>query len=176
MPWYRLEGKIQTPLSEEDFERGMRTGKFVVYPQHAGFNTLLYYSAVRKMEALRATKEQFIISRNEIMFSVGKRLKHGIETPSLPLPLDNPFMTTLLNSIEDTEKGERVFPYCAATGYNIVHRVFKYPHLFRLSRITNFFLEEWSIAQVRSWTGLTLAALEYYIGLVDIKKMGKSLK
>jgi len=70
---------------------------------------------------------------------------------------------------------ERVFPYCDKTGYNIGRRAFKYPQLFRLSRITNFFLEGWTIAQVRSWTGLSLASLEYYVGIVDTQKMGDSL-
>ena len=52
---------------------------------------------------------------------------------------------------------------------------FNYPHFFRLSRITNFFDEGWTIAQVHSWTGLSLKALDYYVGLVDVKRMGESL-
>ena len=91
------------------------------------------------------------------------------------VPLDVPFVNEIVWALENTEKEQRVFPYCKKTGYNIVDRVFKYPHYFRLSRITNFFLEGWTIAQVRAWTGLTLAALEYYVGLVDISRMGQSL-
>lgn len=175
MPWYRREGKILEPLTDEQFTEGMKRGLFL-HQKHRGFNVLLYYSAVRKMEALRAVKEQFPHSRTSINFSVGVRLKHGKETQALPLPLDAPFMEDLLTAIDDTEPGERVFPYCPKTGYNIVERAFKYPHLFRLSRITNFFLEGWTIAQVRNWTGLSLKALEYYIGNVDLIKMGKSLR
>lgn len=174
-PWYRTQGKIVTPLTDEDFEEGMRQGKFVEPTKHKGFVTLLYYSAVRKTEGLRALREQFQITRDSLIFSVGKRLKHGIVTPELPLPKDAPFMETLVEAVKDTKPSERVFPYSAKTGYNIVHRVFPYPHLFRLSRITNFFLEGWTIPQVRSWTGLTLNALNYYVGLVDVQKMGKSL-
>ncbi len=51
-----------------------------------------------------------------------------------------------------------------------------YPHFFRLSRITNFFAEGWTIAQVHSWTELTLKALDSYMGLVDVDRMGMSLK
>ena len=40
--------------------------------------------------------------------------------------------------------------------------------------LQTFFLDGWTIACVRSWTGLTLAALEYYVGLVDIARMGGS--
>jgi len=175
MPWYRTQGKILEPITDTEFKYGMEHGKYV-QPNHQAFNVLLYYSAVRKQEALRAQREQFQISRSNVNFNVGKRLKHGVETPPLPLPLKLPYMTVLVEAVEQTRPGERVFPYSLKTGYNIVHRAFKYPHLFRLSRITNFFNDGWTIAQVRSWTGLTLAALDYYIGVVDIQKMSRKLK
>lgn len=174
MPWYRREGKIEQPLTDEEFQKGMEYGTFLTQ-KHRAFCVLLYYSAVRKKEALRTIKEQFTIRSEEIIFNVGKRLKHGKETPSLNLPLDAPYMNEMLEALENTQLGKRVFPYCDKTGYNIVRRAFKYPHLFRLSRITNFFLDGWTIVQVRSWTGLSLKALDYYVGLVDIKKMGESL-
>jgi hypothetical protein len=80
-----------------------------------------------------------------------------------------------VKAIEQTKPNCRVFLFSDKTAYNIVHRVFHYPHFFRLSRITNFFLEGWTIAQVHSWTGLSLKALDFYLGLVDIEKMGESL-
>jgi len=33
-----------------------------------------------------------------------------------------------------------------------------------------------SIAEVQNWTGLTLGALNYYVGLVELKRMGETLK
>jgi len=175
---YRKNGKIMTPLTDEGFLEGMEAGKFV-REDHKAFVALLYYSAVRESEALRATREQFQITKKDLVFSVGKRLKHGIETPPLKIPLAAPYVDTIVSAIENTKQGKvdfhYVFPYSKKTGYNIVARCFSYPHFFRLSRITNFFLEGWTIAQVHSWTGLTLKALDYYIGLVDIDKMGKSL-
>lgn len=96
-------------------------------------------------------------------------------TPPLTLPLGAPYMNLLKQVIEETAKGERLFPYSPKTCYNIVHRAFKYPHLFRLTRITWFLLNGYSTTQVRSWTGLSLAALEYYAGLVATVKMGESL-
>jgi len=175
MPHYRTTGKLIEPISDKGFISSMKDGHFC-RRKHMGFVTLLYYSAVRKTEALRATKEQFRLTKDRIFFNVGKRLKRGIDT-KLPLniPLSAPFADEIVYSIEHTEKNSRVWPYCKKTGYNIVHRVYAYPHFFRLSRITNFFLEGWSIAQVRSWSGLTLRALEFYVGLVDIMKMGESL-
>jgi integrase len=179
---YTKEGKILTPITEQDFSEGMNNGKFVE-PKHRAYCVLLFYSAVRKMEALRTVKEQFQISRDTIFWDVLKRLKHGMTTPALPLPLDAPFMDELKEAIEDTEQGERVFPYCPRTGYNIVSRAFKYPHLFRLTRITWFFSPHpelgrpggFSIAEVRNWTGLSLKALDYYVGLVQLKEMGIAL-
>jgi hypothetical protein len=199
MPWYRTEGKILTPLSDEDFTRGMQTGLFY-HPRHRAYVVLLRFTGVRKLEALRATREQFIINRERglISFDVGPRLKKlrhtqkgkllteaeyeallkqragSLSTPALPIPLDAPYADYLRVAVETTPSGQRVFPYSEKTAYNIVRRAFKYPHLFRLSLITNFFLAGWTIPQVRSWTGLSLAALNYYVGLVDISKMGES--
>ena len=171
---YRIEGKIETPITDAEFAEGMKSEHFVE-DKHRGFCILLFYSGIRKREALRAIRNQFQITETAIMFNVGTRLKHGKQTQVLKLPLNAAYVPELKDIIEATSKGERVFPYCDKTGYNIVRRVFKYPHLFRLTRITDFFMEGFTIAQVRSWTGLSLAALEYYVGIVDTQKMGDSL-
>lgn len=176
MPHYRKHGKVLTPLTDEDFITGMKTGKFCK-PKHKGYVTLLHYTGVRKAEALRAIKEQFQLnSRNEIVFEVLKRLKHGIKTPPLKIPLEAPFAEEIWKAVQNTEEGMRVFPFCPMTAYNVCARVFKYPHYHRLSRITWLFEQGFTIAQVKSWTGLSLNALNYYIGLVDIQKIGEALK
>ena len=172
---YRIAGKQLNPITDEDFERIMKTGDFK-RPEHKGYATGLYYTAVRREELRRATKEQFQITNTDVVFSVQKRLKHGIETPPLKIPKEATFMDTLIAVIEQTESNHVVFNYSKKTCYNIMHRAgFYYPHFCRLSRITNFFLEGWTIPQVHSWTGLSLRALNFYLGLVDIDKMGKSL-
>jgi len=89
--------------------------------------------------------------------------------------LDAAYVGSIVDSYVGVKKEGRVWPYCRKTGYNIVNRVFFYPHYFRLSRITRFFADGFTIAQVKSWTGLTLKALDYYVGLVSITDMGKSL-
>src|SRR4030067_2024986 len=171
---YRIEGKIETPLTDAEFSKGMESGHFIE-DRHRSFCILLFYSGCRRGEALKAKKDQFQITDSAIMFDVGERFKHSKKTPILKLPLKDRYIPELKTAIQSTADGERVFRYCDKTGYNIVRRAFKYPHLFRLSRITNFFLEGWTIAQVKSWTGLSLAALEYYVGVVDTQKMGDSL-
>jgi integrase len=175
MPWYRTSGKIMTPIEDNDFLISMKNGYFSKR-NHKGFIALLYYSAVRKKEALRSKKEQFKILNDRIIFEVGKRLKHGLQTPPLNIPLEAPYANEIKWSIRNAKNESRVWPYSEKTAYNIVRRVFSaYPHFFRLSRITNFFDEGWTIAQVRTWTGLSLKALDFYVGLVDVKRMGESL-
>jgi len=173
MPNYKK--KLTHALTEQEFVRGMHDGKFCKIPDHVGFVAFLHYSALRVSEALELFKEQFHVARNKLYVDVGDRLKHSHTTPPLPLSLDAPFMNVVLECVRQTKDEQRVWGYCRKTGYNIVHRVFYYPHYHRLSRITQFFLDGYTIAEVRSWTGLTLKALEYYVGLVSIEKMGDSL-
>lgn len=175
MPHYRRHGKIQTLLTEEDFKNRMIEGPFI-NQSHKAFCVLLYYTGVRKSEALRVVKEQFQIKNGFLIFDVRPRLKSGVETPPLNIPLDAAFMDQLLTAIERTKKGKKIFSFCPKTAYNIVDRAFHYPHHFRLNRITHFFLAGFTIAQVKSWTGhKTLKGLEPYVGLVDVMKMGESL-
>lgn len=172
---YSRFGKLEYPITYADFEKGMATGKFVKQ-KHRAFVVLLYYTGIRTGEALRAKKEQFKTYEDAVTFNVGPRLKHGIETRALVLPRSLPYIDELEETIMDTEEGERVFPYCKKTAYNIVTRAFPfYPHFLRLNRITNFLLEGHDLAKLHSWTGLTLKALNAYVGLVDITKMSKSL-
>lgn len=179
----------------------MEKGHFVE-KKHRGYCVLLFYSAVRKMEALRVIKEDFQLQgglttdvgnplSDLLFFDVGIRLKtihhvkdkatgevkerkaHTLKTNPLPMDMSLPFMNELWEAIQNTKKGERVFPYSAKTGYNIVMRAFKYPHLFRLSRITNFFHEGYTVDEVHSWTGLSIQSLNYYLGIVSILEMGR---
>ena len=169
-------GKITTPLpGNSKFVEGMAHGDFKKN-NHRSYAVLLYYTAIRREEGLRCVPEQLQITESAIIFEVGKRLKHGITTPPLTIPLRAPFVNELVTAIKTTQNGERIWKFCPKTAYNIVDRAFGfYPHFFRLSRITNFFLAGWTIAQIHSWTGLTLKALDYYLGLVNITKMGESL-
>lgn len=206
MPWYRKHGKILTPLSDVAFAEGMEKGHFVT-KAHRAFPVLLRYSAVRKMEALRATRDQFATAPPFLYFDVGPRLKKirhfhkgryltteeydarvkklhdRITTPPIPLPIDAPYMDELVQRVQATAEGERVFPWSPKTAYNIIDRVFAYPHLFRLSLITWFFMPHpevdrprgFSIPEVRTFTGLSLAALDFYIGRADVADMGRSM-
>lgn len=174
MPWYRREGKIETPITEQEFKEGMTNGYFVER-YHRVYIILLYYTACRNGEINKAIRSQFRILPDKIVFDVGDRLKHSKKTPALPIPLNAPYVIELEDYIIKLQRDQRLFSFTKRTGYNIVSRVFKYPHWFRLSRITWFFQQGFSIAEVRSWTGLTLRALDYYVGLTKIETMGNAL-
>jgi len=173
--------KITYPLSDSDFLKGMKKGKFCKHPQHEGFNAFLFYTAARCSEALKMRRKQFKLTPKTLFVDIGERLKHSKRTPPLEIPLfdkagvDVPYVASIIDSFIGLKQEKKVWPYCRMTGYNIVNRVFFYPHYFRLSRITRFFAEGFTIAEVTSWTGLSLKALDYYIGLVSISKMGRAL-
>lgn len=182
---------------------------FFAEPEHKAWPVGLYYSAVRKLELLRALRDQFTGRGEYVFFEVGVRLKKvrrikkdgtalnddeyfaalekakaWAKTPPLPIPRTAPYMDLLIEQIENTDYGERVFPWSPKTAWNIMDRAFgAYNHFFRLSRITWFFSphpelgrpEGYSISEVKNWTGLSLQALEYYIGLAKLQDMGKGL-
>lgn len=179
MPNYLRFGKVLVPLSEKEFIEGMVKGHFCDL-RHKGFVALLYHTGVRKGEALRAVKEQFSLHNNTIHFDVLKRLKHGKITPPLPIPLSKPFSEEIWRCVEDTKPHQKVWSYSSKTGFNIVARVFKYPHHMRLTKITNLAAhrdaegKRFTLAQLQNWTGLSLGALNFYIGLVDISEMAEA--
>jgi hypothetical protein len=77
--------------------------------------------------------------------------------------------------MDKTPENGKVFCFSDKTSYNVIHGVWFYPHHLRLTRITGFFEDGRPITQVKSWTGLTLQALDFYTGKVAILDMGKSL-
>ena len=162
-------------MTDQEFLQGMKEGKFVKTDMHKAYNALLYYTGVRRNEARLTIKEQFSVQGDILFWDVGKREKHSKATEALPLPLSLPYVDVILSIVKRTKPGERIFPFSDKTAYNIVRRAFKYPHFYRLSRITTFYEQGRTNTQLKSWTGLTLTALDSYAGRVDIMKMGKSM-
>lgn len=173
MPNYSKSGKILVPLTEQQFIEGMEKGKFC-QDKHRGLASLFYYTGVRLSEALRSKKEQYSLQNKRIYFDVLKRLKHGLQTPPLTIPLSKPYAETIWKAVENTKPKRRVFPYCDKTGYNVISRLWFYPHHLRLTRITDLFNKGFTIPEIRTYTGLTLNALNFYIGLATIEKMGEA--
>lgn len=175
MPRNKRHTKEWFPLTEQDFIYNMNNGNFVE-EEHKAFVTLLYHTGIRISEGLRSIREQFKLTPTKIYFDVGQRLKHGLHTPPLPIIKEKPFFEILYTIINKTEKGNRVFPYCRKTGYNIIDRAFDtYPHYFRLTKITMLFRKGFTIDQVRSWTGhKSLNSLNPYVGFSNVEKMAEA--
>ena len=165
---YSVEGKkLEVPLSKEEFDYGVTKGKFCK-KKHKAFAVLLYYSGLRKTELRRAKREQFSEESGRLIFAVGKRLKHGKETESLQFPLSLPYMSLVMDAINSTKKTAKVFDFSDRTAYNVIRRVWHYPHHFRLTRITKEFQKGRTIPEMKNFTGLTLQALDSYVGKVSI--------
>lgn len=176
MPNYARRGKIEQPITPQEWVDLMDRARFV-RPRHKAFCATLYYFAVRSGEALKALGEQFTIGDEELFFDVGTRLKKSKRTPTLSIMRELPYVDAIEAAVEDTEEEARVFPYSRKTGYNITDRVFKtYPHFFRLSRITQLLQDGWTIPEVLSWTGLSLSSLNYYVGLAAIRAKGRTIR
>lgn len=176
MPNYQKYGKIEQPISPEEWAKRMDQGHFV-RRKHKGFCATLYYFAVRCSEGLKATKDQFTVNNRDLFFDVGERLKHSKRTPSLNILRELPYVSDIEWAVEHTDTKQKVFPFSRQTGYNVIVRVFPtYPHFFRLNRITQMFNEGWTISEVQNWTGLTLASLNYYVGLANIRRKGRTIR
>jgi hypothetical protein len=172
---YSVAGKQEVPMSLSTFKERMQTGKFVK-KSHRGFAIGEYYFGLRKTELRLVMKEQFSIQGNYLVFDVGERLKHSSKTDPLKVNLDAPFIQEFIEHIEHTKESSRVFEFSDKTAYNIMRRAgFFYPHYCRLSRITNLFVSGKNIAEVKSFTGLSLKALDFYVGKVGLLKIADSL-
>ena len=183
MPNYSKSGKSLFPITQAQLGTALMEGMFK-QERHKAFVVCLFYYGIRRMEAIRAKREQFDITDSLIYFDVGERLKKRkysqkkqkeivargvLRTAPLPLKLTEPHVHLLVEAVENTKQGKRVFPYCSKTGYNICSRAFNtYPHRFRLTNFTQIARAK-GIAYLKSWSALTLPALEYYMGIVDLE-------
>ena len=185
MPNYKQ--KLTNPLVEQEFLDCMKDGHFVQSPQHQGLTAFVYYTGVRISEALNMTRQQFRVTSTDLFCDIGPRLKkkkfnkkgepkNPVITDPLPLPLELPYVKTIEDCLLGLKPEMRVWPYCRTTGYLIFKRAgLHYPHYGRLSAVTNFLLEGYTIPEIKSWFGITATAIDYYVGKVGILKMSKAL-
>ena len=93
----------------------------------------------------------------------------------MQIPVSRPYAGCIWEAVEQTKKTkQRVFPYSRRTAYNIISRVWYYPHHLRLTRITDI-LKKKNVVAAKAWTGLTLQSLEYYVGLLEMEEIAKTL-
>lgn len=178
-------GKIMKPIEFGEFEAALRH-PYNTDLHYQAFIVLLYYTGVRVSEALRAIKEDFSAERATLYWDVGVRLKtrrkrkdgtiyEGKRTKPLPLDLSQPHMDLLLEQISRSKKGEKIFDFDRTTAWRHVKKGgLGYNHLARLSALTFFLKNGYSIAEIVNWFGVSVQTVNSYIGDLSLEKMGST--
>jgi len=176
MPHYTKQGKILITIGDQDFFDSVAKNEKKLGKANVALVCFLYYFGVRVSEALRLKPESFIVKKGKLYVDIGKRLKHSKSTAPLSVRLDRPYVSVIVDYAKRTEKNQRVWQFSRVTAWRFISKYFQcYPHFYRLSRITNFFNDDFPISNIKNWTGLTLSSLNYYCGISDIEKMGDSI-
>jgi integrase len=172
---YSIRGKVETPISDEQVFSILEKNKPSLGVEKTGFVTFLFYFGVRVSEALRMKPESFTIVKGKMFVDI-LRLKHSKTTSPLSVKTSRPFVNTIIASVEETKPKHRVWGFSRITAWKIIKKInLHYPHYLRLNRVTNLFHRGYTIDEVRSWTGLTLSALNYYVGVTSTRKIGDEI-
>jgi integrase len=160
----RYNKKITSLLDYQDFKAGIQELPI----SRQAFLSILFFAGCRISEALALTSDDINCARDTIYIQFF-RLKGSKQTDPIPLPRTAPLEWLC-------EQKGKLFGFCRKTGYNTVKRAFpdRYPHSFRLNRITQI-SDTFGDAAVYSWTGISARSIDYYRGKVDISRVGKKL-
>lgn len=132
------------------------------------FLTVLFFSGCRVSEALALTPDDITCTKETIYLQV-YRLKGSKQTDPIELP-----KADALHYLCGLE--EDPFPFGRRTAHRLVRSCFPdlYPHYFRMNRITKI-LDKHGVVAVQNTFGLSLNAIQDYIGKIDIKRVRRSL-
>ena len=138
-------------------------------PDRQALLTLLFFSGCRISEALALTANDITCS-GEFIYVNFYRLKGSKQTDPQALPRKDALIWLC-------DQEGKIFDFCRTTAYRTVKKVFPnlYPHYYRLNRVTKT-IEKFGAATVVNTLGLSLQAIQHYIGKIDISKVGESLK
>lgn len=152
-----------------------------IEPYYKAIIAFLYYTGVRVSEALALHSSDFTITDLLYIDNI-QRLKHSKNTEALTIDMNAYGIDYILSQIQDAESQQRmkrsdgtVFPFTRQTIRNILEPFGLYPHYFRMNRISQLFMQGKSIVEVQSWTGLTINALNAYIGKVSNERIGRGI-
>lgn len=172
MPNYTIQGKILTSITPAQFEAALNH-PYNAALEHQAFTVQIYYTGTRVSETLRSLKEAYQVTEKTLYWDVGKRLKHGKQTPPLPLSLDLPHMDLLLEQVEKTRKGKRVFDFDRTTAWrHCAKSGLGYNHHARLTAITFYLKSGYSVAHIVNFFGISVQTVNSYIGTISLEEMG----
>lgn len=178
-PKYK-DGKQLVQLEFKEFREAMENRKNFVKPlRDRAWLSLLYWTGVRKIEALNTRKEDYKV-QDEILIINAPPVKGGFRL-ELEINVNLPYVDLIIQLVNRTKKGKRVFKMNPWTGWKIIKRVFpkKYPHFFRLNRATRFLDDpDTSTTEMLSWFGWrSIRTIDRYIGYSKrgVKRQSKRL-
>lgn len=180
MPTYK-HGKQTTQIDLATFKAKMEHPEKPISQNYKSFVAFLYWTGVRKSEALERTPEDFV-TKDGVLIITAPAKKQGKRKP-LEVDTDLPYVGLIIEQINNTLAGRRVWPFSAVTAWKIAKRVMGkeyYPHYFRLNRATRF-LEDTttSIPDMKAWFGWKrTATIDEYIGYSsrNVKHQRKRLR
>ncbi len=174
MPRYR-DGKLTKPMTAAEFSRLLQSSRLT--PDKRSLLIFLFYSGVRVSEALRMRGRDFYSDDTNIYCHVGKRLKHGLLTKDLPIPLAARHVMELWDYVRVTPPERRVWLYGRKTAYRACRMLGFYPHYLRFNRATAFARAGKDLLKIKQWFGWAKAETAMsYLGELDIADMGEALR
>lgn len=157
---------------------------------------LFFWLGIRKTEAIGSHAHRYILkpcqrrATEEVKWTraipgiLGKNMKiegewllieaearkHGSREGALRIPLDFPYVDLIVQQWKRSQPQERVWAIPEVTAWRIMKQLDerKYLHFFRFNRITEMCNNsQISIAELCSWTGLTVQTIEDYLERSD---------
>lgn len=173
MPLYR-NGKLVKPLMLTELMRLL--GESDLSREKQTLIIFLYYSGVRVSEALRMRGRDFYHDDTNLYCHVGKRLKHGLVTKDLPLPLRATYVDWLKDYTKEAGPEARVWTFGRKSAYRACKSLGFYPHYLRFNRATAFARAGKDLLKIKQWFGWVKAETAMsYLGELDIADLGESL-
>lgn len=166
MPKYK-EGKQTQPIELPKMIEIIEDRRRFKQGSHRSFLAFLYLTGVRQSEARARVRDDFVLEKDAVMIHI-PALKHGTRE-HLKLPLDLPFMDLILERLDDTPRGKKLWRFSARTAQRIIKRAMGekyYPHFLRLNRSVHFLDDpETTIPQMQAWFGWRSArTIDSYTG------------
>jgi len=162
MPKYKK--KITRLMDYDEFKEAIQDLPLM----KRSFLSLLFFAGCRISEAIALTSDDINCTEDTIYIQFF-RLKGSKQTDPQQLPRADALKWLC------GQEG-RLFPFTRNYGFRLVKNVFPklYPHYFRMNRVTKTLIG-FGVVAVQNIFGLSLSSIEFYIGKIDIKNVGKAL-
>lgn len=162
-------GKQERLLPPEDFYKKLNLIEPLSFNANRQrvFLILAFYLGLRQSEIRMLRKSDFEYRSDHLYMNAFRRKKgywDGEEEARYPLYLlfRWPYVEEILDWLERFDSDDLIMDITAVTAWKYVKDILpkRYPHFFRLNRITEMVNTGRRIAEIRAWTGLHLQTIE----------------